>query len=141
MAYEVTMPRLGWTMEEGIFGEWLKQDGDDVQPGDLLFTVEGDKATQEVEVFEGGILRLPPGAPASGDVIPVGALLAYIVQAGESMPEQSSQPCQSRSLKATSRPHRREQPAVSPATSTPRLPEAEWSRQAADQPARAPRGG
>ena len=91
MAYEVTMPRLGWTMEEGVFGEWLKQDGDEVQAGDLLFTVEGDKATQEVEVFEGGILRLPPNAPVSGDVIPVGALLAYILQAGESLPEQSVQ--------------------------------------------------
>ena len=90
MAYEVTMPRLGWTMEEGIFGEWLKQDGEEVQAGDLLFTVEGDKATQEVEVFEGGILRLPPGAPVSGDVIPVGALLAYIVHAGESLPEGSA---------------------------------------------------
>ena len=89
MAYEVTMPRLGWTMEEGVFGEWLKQDGDEVKAGDLLFTVEGDKATQEVEVFEGGILRLPANAPASGDVIPVGALLAYIVQAGESLPEES----------------------------------------------------
>ena len=89
MAYEVTMPRLGWTMEEGVFGEWLKQDGDEVKVGDLLFTVEGDKATQEVEVFEGGILRLPANAPASGDVIPVGALLAYIVQAGESLPEES----------------------------------------------------
>lgn len=86
MAYEVTMPRLGWTMEEGVFGEWLKQDGDEVQAGDLLFTVEGDKATQEVEVFEAGILRLPASAPAPGDVIPVGALLGYIVQAGESLP-------------------------------------------------------
>ena len=94
MAYEVTMPRLGWTMEEGVFGEWLKQDGEEVQAGDLLFTVEGDKATQEVEVFEGGILHLPPNAPASGDVIPVGALLAYIVQAGESPPEVSAQAAQ-----------------------------------------------
>ena len=94
MAYEVTMPRLGWTMEEGVFGEWLKQDGDEVKAGDLLFTVEGDKATQEVEVFEGGILRLPTNAPASGDVIPVGALLAYIVQAGESLPEESGHAAQ-----------------------------------------------
>lgn len=89
MAYEVTMPRLGWTMEEGVFGEWLKMDGDEIEAGDLLFTVEGDKATQEVEVFEGGILRLPSNAPAPGDVIPVGALLAYIVQAGESLPAES----------------------------------------------------
>lgn len=95
MAYEVTMPRLGWTMEEGVFGEWLKQDGDEVKAGDLLFTVEGDKATQEVEVFESGILRLPQSAPAAGDVIPVGALLAYILQAGESMPAGGSQSPQS----------------------------------------------
>lgn len=95
MAYEVTMPRLGWTMEEGVFGEWLKQDGEEVKAGDLLFTVEGDKATQEVEVFESGILRLPQGAPAPGDIIPVGALLAYILQAGESMPAGGSQSPQS----------------------------------------------
>ena len=95
MAYEVTMPRLGWTMEEGVFGEWLKQDGEEVKAGDLLFTVEGDKATQEVEVFESGILRLPQGAPAPGDVIPVGALLAYILQAGESMPAGGSESPQS----------------------------------------------
>ena len=123
MAYEVTMPRLGWTMEEGIFGEWLKQDGDDVQPGDLLFTVEGDKATQEVEVFEGGILRLPPNAPASGDVIPVGALLAYIVQAGESMPEQIAQPAEPLA-RGDELPAALEQPAVTQATSGG-LPETE----------------
>ena len=42
-------------------------------------------------MFESGILRLPQGAAAAGDVIPVGALLAYILQAGESMPAGGSQ--------------------------------------------------
>ena len=86
MASEILMPRLGWTMEEGTFGEWLKKDGDVIQPGDLLFTVEGDKATQEVEGFENGILRLPPNAAKAGDIFPVGALLAYVVQVGEAAP-------------------------------------------------------
>ncbi len=114
MAYEVTMPRLGWTMEEGVFGEWLKQDGDEVKAGDLLFTVEGDKATQEVEVFESGILRLPQGAPAPGDVIPVGALLAYIAQAGESTPAAIAQaaPAGSQTGQKTPAP---EDPAAEPA--------------------------
>ena len=102
MAYEVTMPRLGWTMEEGVFGEWLKQDGDEVQAGDLLFTVEGDKATQEVEVFEAGILRLPANAPAPGDVIPVGARLAYIVQAGEALPVESGEAAQTGQAQSSS---------------------------------------
>jgi pyruvate dehydrogenase E2 component (dihydrolipoamide acetyltransferase) len=89
MATEIVMPRLGWTMEEGIFGEWLKKDGDEVKSGDLLFTVESDKATQEVETFDNGILRIPPDGPKTGDVIPVGGLMGYIVKAGEAAPFES----------------------------------------------------
>ena len=91
MAIEIVMPRLGWTMQEGIFGEWLKQDGEEVKSGDLLFTVESDKATQEVENFDNGILRIPPDGPKSGDVIPVGGRLGYIVQPGEAVPFETEQ--------------------------------------------------
>jgi pyruvate dehydrogenase E2 component (dihydrolipoamide acetyltransferase) len=86
MAIEIVMPRLGWTMEEGIFGEWLKQDGEEVKSGDLLFTVESDKATQEVESFDDGILRIPPDGPKTGDVIPVGGRMGFIVKPGEAAP-------------------------------------------------------
>lgn len=96
MAIEIVMPRLGWTMEEGIFGEWLKQDGEEVKSGDLLFTVESDKATQEVETFDNGILRIPPDGPRTGDVIPVGGRMGYIVKPGEAVPfeTQASAPAQ-----------------------------------------------
>jgi pyruvate dehydrogenase E2 component (dihydrolipoamide acetyltransferase) len=86
MATEIVMPRLGWTMEEGIFGEWLKKDGEAVKSGDLIFTVESDKATQEVETFDNGILRIPPDGPKAGDVIPVGGRMGFIVQPGEAAP-------------------------------------------------------
>jgi pyruvate dehydrogenase E2 component (dihydrolipoamide acetyltransferase) len=86
MAVELLMPRLGWTMEEGIFVQWLKHDGERVQMGDLLYTIEGDKASNDVESFESGILRIPPDAPAPGTTLPVGALLGYIVQPGELAP-------------------------------------------------------
>jgi pyruvate dehydrogenase E2 component (dihydrolipoamide acetyltransferase) len=86
MATEIVMPRLGWSMEEGTFGVWLKQDGDTVQVGDMLLSIEGDKATQDVEVFAQGILRLPPNAAKPGDVLPVGAVLAYLVNPGEAAP-------------------------------------------------------
>ena len=90
MAYEVTMPRLGWTMEEGVFRR-MAEAGRRRSKGrrPALHGGRGQGHPREVEVFEGGILRLPANAPASGDVIPVGALLAYIVQAGESLPEES----------------------------------------------------
>ncbi len=86
MATEIVVPRLGWTMEEGIFGEWLKTDGDKIAMGDLLFTMETDKATQEVESMEAGILRIAPDGPKTGDVVPVGAVLGYLVAAGEAAP-------------------------------------------------------
>jgi pyruvate dehydrogenase E2 component (dihydrolipoamide acetyltransferase) len=86
MAVEIVMPRFGWTMEEGLLTEWAKQDGDAVNVGDVLFTVESDKALNEVESFETGILRIPPGAPPAGAMVRVGALLAYVVQPGERAP-------------------------------------------------------
>ncbi len=87
MAAEIYMPRLGWGMEEGIFGEWLKQDGDAVQAGEHLFTVEGDKATEEIESFDSGVLHIPPTAPKPGDTVTVGALVGYILQPGEAAPQ------------------------------------------------------
>src|SRR6185503_14955446 len=97
MAIEIVMPRLGWTMEEGTLAEWLKQDGDTVEVGDIIFTVESDKALNEVEALDSGILRIPPNSPPPGTVMPVGTLLAYLVHPGEPAPfemqtETSSQP-------------------------------------------------
>lgn len=83
MAYEVTLPRLGWDMEEGALGGWLKKDGDYVQAGELLFAVEGDKAVQEIEALDSGYLRIAPQAPAVGVKAPVGALLGYLVPEAE----------------------------------------------------------
>ncbi|MBI1282590.1 MAG: hypothetical protein GC179_30970 [Anaerolineaceae bacterium] len=94
MAIEIVMPKLGWTMEEGTLVEWMKQDGDAVQPGDIMFTIESDKALQEVESFEAGIFRIPPDSDVVGKALPVGTVLAYIVQAGEAAPFENIPPPQ-----------------------------------------------
>ncbi|MXW81003.1 MAG: hypothetical protein F4Z57_18865 [Gemmatimonadetes bacterium] len=86
MAEPIAMPRLGWTMEEGTLVEWLKADGDTVEAGEILFTVESDKALNEIETFSGGILHIPSDAPQPGDTVPVGTLLGYLLQPGEEMP-------------------------------------------------------
>lgn len=86
MAVEIVLPRLGWTMEEGTLVEWLKKDGDQVQAGEVIFTVESDKAVNEVESFDAGVLRIPPDSPAPGATVPVGTLLAYILLPGEALP-------------------------------------------------------
>jgi pyruvate dehydrogenase E2 component (dihydrolipoamide acetyltransferase) len=86
MAIEVTIPRLGWNMEEGIFLGWLKSDGQPIAAGEPLFNLEGDKATQDIESPENGILRIPPDGPKEGDKVAVGAVIAYLVSTGEIAP-------------------------------------------------------
>ena len=86
MAVEIRVPRLGWSMEEGGFVGWLRKDGDEIQAGEPLYTLEGDKATQEVEASDSGILRIPPDAPQPGSTVVVGALLGYLVAPNESPP-------------------------------------------------------
>ena len=85
MGQEVRIPRLGWSMEEGTFVRWLKQDGEPVQSGEALFELEGEKSTQEVESLDSGILRIAPDAPAPGETVAVGTLLGYLVSEGESI--------------------------------------------------------
>lgn len=70
-------------MEEGTFVEWLKKSGDFVNEGEPLFTLESDKAAQEVESTDSGILELLPNGPKPGAVIKVGSILAYLRAEGE----------------------------------------------------------
>ncbi|MFN0075549.1 MAG: dihydrolipoamide acetyltransferase family protein [Prosthecobacter sp.] len=86
MPINITLPRLGWSMEEGKFLAWLKQDGDFIKEGEPLFTLESDKAAQEVEAIDSGILRIPLDGPQPGDVIKVGHVLGYLLAEGESAP-------------------------------------------------------
>ena len=101
MAIEITIPRLGWNMEEGIFAGWLKRDGEAVRAGEPLFSLEGDKATQDVEAIDPGVLRIPPDAPGVGDTVAVGAVIGYLAPAG-------------RGRRPTARPRRRRQPRPRP---------------------------
>ena len=83
MPTAITLPRLGWSMEEGVFIEWLKRDGESVKSGDALFTIESDKAAQEVEAIDAGTLHVPANGPQRGDKIKVGAAIGYLLADGE----------------------------------------------------------
>ena len=89
MAIEIMVSRLGWSMEEAVFGEWLKHEGENVDSGDMLFILESDKAAQEVESLDTGILRIAPNAPEPGETVAVGQLLGYLVEEGEPSPFES----------------------------------------------------
>jgi pyruvate dehydrogenase E2 component (dihydrolipoamide acetyltransferase) len=78
MVTEVILPKLGQTMEEGTIVEWLKHEGEPVQRGEVLFMVETDKATLEVEASARGFLRkiLVP----VGETVPVLTVVALIAK-------------------------------------------------------------
>jgi pyruvate dehydrogenase E2 component (dihydrolipoamide acetyltransferase) len=89
MTFEVRVPRLGWSMESGVFLRWLKQEGEVITVGEPLFELEGEKATQEVEAVDAGVLRLLPDSPAPGSEVAVGQLLALIAENAETTIEKT----------------------------------------------------
>ena len=86
MAFEIVIPRLGWSMEEGTFSGWLKKEGDVVRSGEALFSLEGEKAIQDIESLDEGTLRIPPNGPSVGMIVKVGAVVGYLVAEGEPLP-------------------------------------------------------
>ena len=81
MATAVIMPKAGITVESCIIGEWLKQVGDQVKVGDILFTYETDKASFECEsTAEGELLEIFFG---EGDEVPCLVNVCAIGKAGE----------------------------------------------------------
>mgnify|MGYP002713036101 CR=1 FL=1 len=81
MAEFIKMPTLGFDMEEGTMGTWLKQVGDPVAKGDVLAEIESDKVTQELQARAEGVLLAT--LAETGDLIPVGANLGIIGAEGE----------------------------------------------------------
>jgi pyruvate dehydrogenase E2 component (dihydrolipoamide acetyltransferase) len=90
MAIPITIPRLGWSMEEGVFAGWLKHNGETIRAGDALFALESEKATEEVECLDSGVLRIPADSPKPGEAVRVGDVIGYLVQRGETLTSELS---------------------------------------------------
>ena len=84
MAQVIRMPRLSDTMEEGVIVEWLKKEGDQLEPGDILAEVETDKATMELENYHEGVLLY---IGVKEGPVPVNGVLAVIGDEGEDYQE------------------------------------------------------
>ncbi len=78
MAIVIDMPKLSDTMTEGKILSWLKREGDEVEPGEVLAEVESDKANMELEAYDPGFLRKI--LVADGDSCPVGAPIAIVTE-------------------------------------------------------------
>ena len=81
MPSQVIMPKLSDAMEEGRLLQWLKKEGDRVQGGDVLASIETDKAEIELESFGAGVLRKI--LVAEGETVPVGKVIAIVAEPDE----------------------------------------------------------
>ncbi len=72
----IIMPALGMAQDEGVIVAWHKAPGDAVASGDILFEVETDKATMEVEAGHDGFVAAL--LAEAGEAAPVGDVIAII---------------------------------------------------------------
>lgn len=77
----IVMPKLGLTMSEGLLAEWHVAPGDDVQTGQLLFVVETDKISSDVEAAGPG--RITALLVEVGETVDVGVAVATWTGAGQ----------------------------------------------------------
>ena len=75
MASEIRIPKIGMSATEMTLVEWMFGDGEAVNEGDVIYTVETDKTTQEIEAQESGTLKV---IGVEGEVYPVGTLVGTI---------------------------------------------------------------
>ncbi len=75
MAEEIRIPKLGMSATEMTLTEWMFGDGEQVEKGDIIYTVETDKTNTEIEAQASGVIR-PTGE--EGAVYKVGALIGTI---------------------------------------------------------------
>ncbi len=75
MAAEIRIPKLGMSATEMTLVEWMYDDGDTVEKGEVIYTVETDKSTTEIEAQNSGVIR-PTGE--EGEIYKVGDLIGTI---------------------------------------------------------------
>ena len=76
MTYSVKVPQLTETMEEATIVKWLKAAGDKVEKKDILYQIETDKSTMDVESVDAGYLCRV--LVAEGQSVTVGQEIAVI---------------------------------------------------------------
>ncbi|SKB99177.1 biotin/lipoyl-containing protein [Sphingopyxis flava] len=75
MAIEILLPKIGFSMNEGVLAEWLVADGGQAVEGQPLYALESDKSTNEVDSPATGTLKI---IAQVGETYEVGTVLGII---------------------------------------------------------------
>src|SRR5512145_2800690 len=82
--FEFKLPSLGADMDEGTLLEWRVGPGEQVRKGQVVAVVDTSKAAVDVEIWQDGTVHELLAVP--GSRLPVGAVLATLLEAGEAAP-------------------------------------------------------
>ncbi len=85
MAEVIIMPKLGFNMDQGKIISWFKSEGDQVEKGEPLFSIETDKTVIDIEATHDGIVRKI--LAAEGDTLDVTLPIAVIGAIDEDIDE------------------------------------------------------
>jgi 2-oxoglutarate dehydrogenase E2 component (dihydrolipoamide succinyltransferase) len=120
MNVEVKVPTVGESITSGVLSTWHKKDGESVNSGDVLFTLETDKVSTEVNAPESGILRTQA---AEGDEVKIDQLVA-IIEPGAAAPpaEKRAEPAKPEPAAPTTPPVREAPAAEAPPAPKPAAP-------------------
>ena len=72
---DVIIPAVGESITSGLISAWHKKDGENVQPGDVLLTLETDKVSTELTAEKAGVLHIKA---AEGQEVKIGEVVAVI---------------------------------------------------------------
>lgn len=76
MSTILTIPKLEMSMSEGTLAEWMVESGTPVNAGDVIYTLETNKAAREIEAPVSGTLIIKV---ADGETYPCGTEIGEIV--------------------------------------------------------------
>lgn len=76
MSTQILLPKLGFSVNEATIGEWLIKDGERVAKGQPLYTIETEKAVEEIQAPADGILKI---IKAAGEVYEVGTVIGELL--------------------------------------------------------------
>ena len=84
----ITIERMSLTMTEGTLVRWLRNEGDRVTEGESIAEIETDKVVQELDAPASGVLISTMTPSVSS--FPVGTILGWIVEPGQTLSEGDS---------------------------------------------------
>lgn len=119
MSIEIKVPAVGESITSGIISTWHKKDGETVNSGDVLFTLETDKVSTEITAEKAGVLRVKA---EEGAEVKIGEVVALIDDSAGAPAKAESVPAQKAAAPA---PAEEPKPAPAPAAEPAKTAQAE----------------